>query len=83
MTLKGFCANAWEFTTQPLQRCDIALMALQVMLVAVHPWDCNGAKAAGLKAAFIARKGENYPDFFTAPDYSAKCLEDLAQQLRA
>ena len=59
------------------------MIALQVVLVAVHPWDCNGAKAAGLKAAFIARKGEHYPEFFAAPDYSARCLEDLAQQLRA
>ena len=57
--------------------------AIQVMLVAVHPWDCNGAKAAGLKAAFIARQGEQYPDFFQAPDYTAESFEDLARQLRA
>ena len=58
-------------------------LPLQVMLVAVHPWDCNGAKAAGLKAAFIARKGQQYPEFFLAPDYTASSLEDLAHQLRA
>ena len=50
--------------------------------MAVHPWDCNGAKAAGLKAAFIARKGEEFPEIFRAPDYHASSLEDLAEQLR-
>lgn len=54
---------------------------MQIMLVAVHPWDCNGAKAAGLQAAFIARKGEQYPGFFLGPDYQAESLEDLAKQL--
>ena len=54
----------------------------QVMLVAVHPWDCNGAKAAGLKTAFIARKGEEFPEIFRVPDYHASSLEDLAEQLR-
>ena len=50
--------------------------------MAVHPWDCNGAKAAGLKTAFIARKGEEFPEIFQAPDYHAASLEDLAEQLR-
>ena len=60
----------------------ILLHEFQVMLVAVHPWDCNGAKAAGLKTAFIARKGEEFPGIFRAPDYHASSLEDLAEQLR-
>ena len=64
------------------EECKLLLGVFQAMLVAVHPWDCNGAKAAGLKAAFIARKGEEYPDIFRAPDYHASSLEDLAKQLR-
>ena len=61
---------------------DSQVNLLQVMLVAVHPWDCNGAQAAGLQAAFIARHGEQYPGFFQAPDYQAASLEDLAKQLK-
>ncbi|CAL5228758.1 g11945 [Coccomyxa viridis] len=72
------CKAAYQYVLDQL-----GMSPEQVMLVAVHPWDCNGAKAAGLKAAFIAREGQRYPDSFLAPDYTASSLEDLAQQLRA
>jgi 2-haloacid dehalogenase len=39
-----------------------------VMLVAVHPWDVDGAKRAGLRGAWINRRGGSYPDIFRAPD---------------
>jgi 2-haloacid dehalogenase len=51
------------------------------MLAAVHPWDINGAKAAGLQAAFVARSGEAYPPFFQQPDLTVASLTDLAKQL--
>lgn len=53
----------------------------QVMLVAVHPWDVNGAKAAGLQAAFVARNGEPYPAFLKQPDLTIDSLTHLAEQL--
>jgi 2-haloacid dehalogenase len=51
------------------------------MLVAVHPWDVNGAKSAGLQAAFVARNDERYPPFYKQPDLTVASLTDLADQL--
>ena len=53
-------------------------MSVQVMLAAVHPWDTNGAKSAGLQAGFIARSGEMYPGFFAEPDLTVGSLSELA-----
>jgi 2-haloacid dehalogenase len=51
------------------------------MLVAVHPWDIHGAKAAGLRAAFINRTGAPYPEPMHAADLVAPSLTELARQL--
>lgn len=52
------------------------------MLVAVHPWDTDGASRAGLATAWLNRTGGPYPDYFRAPDLRAASLADLADQLR-
>jgi 2-haloacid dehalogenase len=53
----------------------------RALLVAVHPWDVDGAQRAGLRGAWLNRKGEAYPDHFRAPDLRATSLEELSQQL--
>ena len=53
----------------------------RALLVAVHPWDVDGAQRAGLRGAWINRQGAPYPDHFRAPDLRAPSLEELAQQL--
>lgn len=57
------------------------LQADQVMLVAVHPWDIDGAHRAGLRTAWINRNGRHYPDHFSTPDLKAQSVTDLATQL--
>ncbi len=52
------------------------------MLVAVHPWDIDGASRAGLATAWLDRTGGPYPDYFTQPDLRASSLSTLAEQLR-
>ena len=52
------------------------------MLVAVHPWDTDGASRAGLASAWINRSGVPYPDYFRAPDLETTSLLRLAEQLR-
>ncbi len=52
-----------------------------MLLVAVHPWDIDGAARAGLATAWIDRSGTPYPAFFTPPSLRATSLTDLAQQL--
>ncbi len=63
-----------------LQQCDVD--PEDAMLVAVHPWDIDGAARAGLATAWLNRAGAPYPDYFTAPDLRAASLTDLADQLR-
>ncbi len=52
-----------------------------MLLVAVHPWDIDGAARAGMQTAWINRAGSAYPGSFTPPSRTATGLTDLAQQL--
>ena len=52
------------------------------MLVAVHPWDTDGAARAGLGSAWVNRGGATYPGYFTSPDLEVTSLVELAEQLR-
>jgi len=76
-------AGAWkpamEAYAYALDRCDVDPMG--AILVAVHPWDIDGAARAGLSSALINRRGGPYPRYFRAPDLSARSLTDLADQL--
>jgi 2-haloacid dehalogenase len=52
------------------------------MLVAVHPWDLDGAKRAGLQAGWLDRDGTPYPrEVFAEPDVQATTLGGLADAL--
>ncbi|MEU8108705.1 haloacid dehalogenase type II [Nonomuraea muscovyensis] len=50
----------------------------QAALVAVHPWDIDGAQRAGLVGAWLDRRGVPYPSVMTAPRVSAPDLRALA-----
>lgn len=54
----------------------------QAMLVAVHPWDVDGARRAGLQAAWLNRGGHLYPPYFTPPTIEVAELPVLAGSLR-
>ncbi|MEX6508800.1 haloacid dehalogenase type II [Jiella sp. M17.18] len=54
----------------------------EAMLVATHAWDTQGAKAAGLQAAFVAR-GQAYPPEMLAPDVTGEDLVDVAKAILA
>ena len=51
----------------------------RAMLVAVHPWDIEGARRAGLQTAWINRTGDDYPDHLPRADVEASSLVELAQ----
>lgn len=61
----------------------------QVLMVAAHVWDLEGAKAAGLRTAFVHRPRERGPNALPptpepgAFDYEARDFLDLARQLEA
>lgn len=52
-----------------------------ILLIAVHPWDVHGAAQAGLRTGWLNRTNETFPDYFSAPDYTARTLSRLAIQL--
>ena len=52
-----------------------------MLLVAVHPWDIDGAARAGMGTAWINRDGGPYPAVFTPPALTAAGLTELAGQL--
>lgn len=61
--------------------CGVPPTAL--LMVAVHPWDIDGAARAGLRTAWIDRTGAPYPPHLTAPDLTATGVDDLAGRLEA
>lgn len=63
-----------------LDQCHVDPM--DAMLVAVHPWDIDGAARAGLATAWLDRGEGPYPDYFRAPDLRPVSLADLVNRLR-
>lgn len=59
--------------------CDVS--AERLLLVAVHPWDIDGAARAGLATAWLNRGGVPYPAYFTRPAHTVSALPELAEQL--
>lgn len=62
-----------------LDECGVE--AAQAMLVAVHPWDVDGAARAGLATAWLNRSGGPYPQYFRAADVEVSSLTELAERL--
>ena len=57
------------------------LSCLQVMHVANHAFDCIGAKAAGMRTAFIDRRGRPYGQTQQEPDIIVTSMTELAELL--
>jgi 2-haloacid dehalogenase len=60
----------WKLAPEPYCHAarELGASPEECVLVAVHPWDIDGAKRAGRQAAWINRKRAPYPDFFERPD---------------
>jgi len=73
-------AGAWKPARRAYQyaamRCDVD--PADLLLVAVHPWDIDGAARAGLSTVWVNRTGASYPAFFTPPTHTVSGLTDLA-----
>ncbi|SDJ50980.1 2-haloacid dehalogenase [Nonomuraea maritima] len=54
----------------------------EAALVAVHPWDIDGAERAGLVGAYLDRRGVPYPETASAPRVTALDLRELAGRWR-
>jgi 2-haloacid dehalogenase len=75
----------WKPAPEPYRHAvrELGASPGECVLVAVHPWDIDGAKRAGLQAAWLNRKRDTYPDFFERPDATAATLGGLAEMLLA
>ena len=73
-------AGAWKPAPGAYQyagrMCGTALA--DMVLVAVHPWDIDGAARAGMATAWLNRTGLPYPGHFTPPAHTIESLEELA-----
>jgi 2-haloacid dehalogenase len=61
----------------------LAMPLERMALVAVHAWDCHGAKRAGAMAGWCARLEGKLGDVFVPPDVSGETLVDVVEGLLA
>ncbi len=62
-----------------LQACGVA--ADRAAMVAVHPWDLDGAKRAGMRSAYVDRRSQPYPSVFLPPDVTGPDFPSVARAL--
>jgi 2-haloacid dehalogenase len=70
--------EAYRFAAQA---CGVPIG--QTALVAVHPWDIDGANRAGMTTGWIDRTGSPYPDSFLPGDVTGRSLPAVAAALLA
>ncbi len=57
------------------RRCGVRME--EMLLVAAHPWDINGAAEAGLRTCWVNREKTRYPGFFRTPEFTVRDLGEL------
>lgn len=62
-----------------LDECSTATE--EAMLVAVHPWDLDGAAKKGMSTAWINRSGDYFPTYFHKPTFEVATIGELAEKL--
>lgn len=75
----GFWKPAPAAYAYALSECGV--QAHEAMLVAVHPWDIDGARRAGLRTAWLNRSDQDYPDHFLTAELEAGTLTELVRLL--
>ncbi|TCO17619.1 2-haloacid dehalogenase [Kribbella steppae] len=59
--------------------CDVPVERMG--LAAVHPWDIDGARRAGLQGFYLDRRATPYPTAFLPPDLVVPDFAALAEQI--
>jgi 2-haloacid dehalogenase len=77
-------AGAWKPAAAPYHyaaaKCGID--PADLLMVAVHPWDLDGAARAGLATAWVDRTGAPYPGYARPPTHVVAGLDELPAALR-
>lgn len=61
------------------RRCGVA--PSELTMIAVHPWDLDGASRAGLATAFVDRTGAPWPEVFRVPTHHVRTVGELVTVL--
>jgi 2-haloacid dehalogenase len=76
-------AGAWKPSPQAyghaVERCGAA--PEDMLLVACHPWDVDGARRAGMQSAWVNRSGGPFPATFLDPTYRVEGIDQLGELL--
>ncbi|MCW2629361.1 MAG: haloacid dehalogenase, type [Mycobacterium sp.] len=77
--------HRWKPASEPYlyAAAELGVEPQRLALVAVHPWDCAGAAAAGLKAAWVQRSHPRWPMVFPTPDVTGADLAVVVATLLA
>jgi 2-haloacid dehalogenase len=67
-------ARAYEYAAQ---ECEVK--PEELLMVAVHPWDVDGARRAGLQTAWVNRSGAEFPATFLQPTYTVESIEEIPE----
>jgi 2-haloacid dehalogenase len=74
-------AGAWKPSPLPYAyaaaQCGVA--PTDMVLVAVHPWDVDGAARAGLQTAWVNRSGGPFPAMFREPTHVVAGIDELVE----
>jgi 2-haloacid dehalogenase len=60
---------------------ELNLQPSELVMIAAHPWDLMGARAAGLQTAFIQRKGTAWFPLSPPPAITGPTLREVAEHL--
>jgi 2-haloacid dehalogenase len=69
-------AKAYHYAAQAA-----GVLPAQLGLIAVHAWDCHGAKAAGLIAGWVSRNERLFNPALMAPDVSGASLPEVCNAM--
>jgi len=75
----------WKPAPEPYRYAaeQLGVQPHALVLVATHPWDCAGAHAAGLAAAWVHRSARHWPTCFPGPAFAGADLVSLASTILA
>jgi 2-haloacid dehalogenase len=74
-------AGAWKPSVRAYEYAasECGVPPEELLLVAVHPWDVDGARRAGWQSAWVNRSGGEFPAIFTEPTYTVASIEEIAE----
>ena len=74
-------AGAWKPSPRAYAyaAAECGVRAEEMVLVACHPWDTDGAQRAGMQSAWVNRSGGPFPATFTEPTYTVSGVDGLAE----